>query len=618
VPSILSYIVQPVLVVDHHGLIKFANPPALAALGYEDGSDLRGEPSQKDHRDRPDRTAFAVEEPPISLSRADETVHAEDWFVRRDGSRIPVEYWSAPIGMAGGVGAVVTFSDINLRRQNELAVRERDAILSALGQPVWVVTDTGLISYVNQAAVTALGFDDASELVGQNGHWLVHYKHRDGSRFPIEDCPLTRVRQTGEPLQFAEDWWVRKDGSMIPLAYTAVPVQTAEGYGTVVNFTDMTTRLAMEQAARERDVAQARAAELAVNEARQHAVLEAALDGVIIMDRSGCITYINTATEQIFGYPRNELIGRELAEAIVPPSLREAHRRGLAHYLTTGDTRTLNRRIEIVGMRADGTEFPAELTVTRTGPPAAAAFTGYIRVATLELRGGALCAAITSRWRAEQELRASRVRLVTAFDAARQRVTRDLHDGAQQWFVSTIINLQLAQHKWNAEPQRARELVGRALHDAQQGLNDLREIASGIHPRILTHRGLGAALADLAGRFPVPVHLDPPKVRLPASIEATTYFFCSEALTNVVKHASASSAWVRVDVDDVQCTVQVRDNGTGGVRARSDTSGLSGLRDRIGALNGSMEIVHPPEGGTVLQASIPLRQHWAGGGSQLP
>jgi PAS domain S-box-containing protein len=606
VASILNYVVQPVWVVDQAGVVKFANPSALAALGYDNVSELVGKPSREsDHHDPPDRTAFPVEELPILLPGAGEMVHAEDWFARRDGSLIPVEYWSSPIAMAGGVGAIVAFSDISLRRKTELALRERDAILSALGQPVWVITDSGLISYVNQAAVTTLGFDDASELVGRNGHSLVHYKRRDGSIFPIEDCPLTRVRQTGEALQLAEDWWVRKDGSMIPLAYTAVPIQTTDGYGTAVAFTDMTTRLATEQAARERDVAQARAAELVVNEARQRAILEAALDGVINIDRRGCITYVNSATEHIFGCPRDELIGRELAEAIVPPSQREAHRKGMVDYLATGETRILNRRIETIGVRADGTEFPAELTVTRTGPPGAPAFTGYIRD-------------ITDRRRAEQELTASRVRLVTAFDTARQRVTRDLHDGAQQRFVSTIISLQLAQQKWNSEPERAKELVDGALRDARHGLNDLRELSAGIHPTLLTHRGLGAALADLTGRLPVPVQLDLPKVRLPASIEASVYFFCSEALTNVVKHARASSAWVRVDVDDEQCTVKVRDNGTGRVRARSDTSGLPGLRDRIGALNGSMEIVQPPEGGTVLQASIPLAHHSGGSENQLP
>jgi signal transduction histidine kinase len=185
-------------------------------------------------------------------------------------------------------------------------------------------------------------------------------------------------------------------------------------------------------------------------------------------------------------------------------------------------------------------------------------------------------------------------------------VTRDLHDGAQQRFVSAIIGLQLAQRKWVSEPRRARELVDLALSDATHGMAELRELAAGIHPAILAQRGLAAALAALTGRLPVPVQLDLPRHRLPAPIEASVYFFCAEALTNVVKHARASSAWVRVAADGARCTVEVGDDGIGGARARSDSSGLTGLRDRIGALNGVMDIVAPAEGGTVLRAAIPL------------
>jgi len=530
-----------------------------------------------------------------------QTVHEEDWFVRRDGTLFPVEYWSAPIGMAGGRGAVVAFTDVGERHRIERERGERDAILSALGQPVWVVTHEGVISYVNAAAVTALGFGDAAELIGQNGHWLVHYKRPDGSRFPVEDCPLARIRETGEPLSLEPDWWVRKDGSMIPVSWTAMPVQGPEGYGTAVAFSDLTARLAAEQAARERDVAAARAAELAASETRQRTILEAALDGVISVDQEARITYTNSATERIFGYRAGEMTGRDLAEMIVPPSLREPHREGFARYLATGEARILGRRIEITAMRADGSEFPTELTITRTGPPQAPVFTGFIRD-------------ITDRRRAQEELMASRARLVTAFDAARQRVTRDLHDGAQQRFVSTVIGLQLAQQKWAADPQRARELVDAALADARGGMNDLREIAAGIHPAILTQRGLAAALSALTGRLPVPVELDLPGPRLPGPVEASVYFFCSEALTNVAKHARAGSAWVRVAAADGRCTIEVRDDGVGGAGVRPDSSGLVGLGDRIGALNGAMEIISPAGGGTVLRAWVPLSPEAGGAG----
>ena len=347
------------------------------------------------------------------------------------------------------------------------------------------------------------------------------------------------------------------------------------------------------QAARERDIAQARAAELAASEARQRAILEAAHDAVISIDKDARVTYVNSAFEHIFGYRADDVIGRELADIVVPPALREAHRQGLARYLTTGQARILDRRIEMTAMRADGSDFPAEVTVTRTGPPEEPVFTGYVRD-------------ITQRQRAEQELKASRARLVAASDAARQQVTRDLHDGAQQRFVSTLINLQLADQKWESTPQRARQFLGLALRDAQRGIDDLRGIAAGLHPAILTQRGLAAAIHGLAAQLPIPVQIEVRDRRLPAAIEASVYFFCSEALTNVVKHARATSAWVRVELEGNECVVEVRDDGIGGAEARSQTSGLNGLRDRIGALSGTMDIISPAGRGTVLRASFPL------------
>jgi len=154
----------------------------------------------------------------------------------------PVEYWSAPIDIPGGRGAAVAFTDLSERRQAEGVLRERDAILSALGQPVYVAASEGAITYANPAGVTALGFSDAHELIGQDGHRLIHYKRPDGSPFPIEDCPIAQCRTTGKPVRAEEDWWVRKDGSMMPVTYTAVPFEAPGGYGIAVSFADLTAR----------------------------------------------------------------------------------------------------------------------------------------------------------------------------------------------------------------------------------------------------------------------------------------------------------------------------------------------------------------------------------------
>ena len=347
------------------------------------------------------------------------------------------------------------------------------------------------------------------------------------------------------------------------------------------------------QADREREVAQTRASVLAASEARQRVILEAAIDAVISIDQDARVTYVNSAFERTFDYRAEEVIGCDLAEMIVPPALREAHRRGLARYLETGQGTILDRRIEMPAMRADGTEFPAEVTVTYTGLPGEAAFTAYVRD-------------ITDRQRAEQELRASRARLVSTSDATRQRITRDLHDGAQQHLVASLINLQLAEQRWESAPHRARELLGQALEDTRRGIEDLRELAAGLHPAILTQHGLAPAVRALADRGVIPVETEVPGIRLPASIEASLYFFCSEALTNIAKHAQAARAWIRLEVAAERCVLEVRDDGIGGARPASETSGLIGLSDRLGAIGGTLEITSPHSGGTLLRASVPV------------
>lgn len=417
---------------------------------------------------------------------------------------------------------------------------------------------------------------------------------------------IDRLRNTRSPVYHRRAWLALAGTQVLGVIALVDPARTASevdlaalAHAATVLSVELARLHSVAEAERrgratlERNIAQARAAELAASEARQRAVLEAALDAVISIDGHARVTYVNTAFEHIFGYRADEVIGRELAAAVIPPALREAHRQGLARYLATGEAHVLDRRIELTAMRADGTEFPAELAITRAGVRGDPAFTAYVRD-------------ITERQRAGQELMASRARLVAASDAARQRVTRDLHDGAQQRLVTTLINLQLAELKWEAAPERARELVALAVRDARRGIEELRELAAGIHPAILTQRGLAAAIDSLAAALPISVQLDIPAARLPAVVEASVYFFCSEALTNVVKHAHAASAWVQVRLIDDRCAVKVRDDGIGGAQPRSETGGLSGLRDRIGALNGTMEITSPATGGTVLEATIPI------------
>jgi PAS domain S-box-containing protein len=343
----------------------------------------------------------------------------------------------------------------------------------------------------------------------------------------------------------------------------------------------------------EQEIGDALAGKRSADDVLQRTVLDSALDCVVGMDRRGVVTYFNPSAESTFGYGPGEAIGRELVDVIVPPALRDAHRRGLARYLATGEARILDRRIELVAMRADGSEFPAELTVTRVDLPGGTVFVGFVRD-------------ITERMRSEHDLRAARRRVIEAADAARERVTRDIHDGAQQQFVNTLVNLQLAQQKLSADPDRAKRLLEIAASEARAGIENLRELAAGIHPAILSDRGLAAALVSLAERMPIPVVLDVAVPKLSPAIEASVYFFCSEALANVAKHAAASTAWVTVAVRDRELSVEVRDDGIGGA-APGSGSGLVGLQDRIAAFDGYLVLGGTQAGrGTTLTAHIPL------------
>ena len=206
---------------------------------------------------------------------------------------------------------------------------------------------------------------------------------------------------------------------------------------------------------------------------------------------------------------------------------------------------------------------------------------------------------------AREQLAASRARILKAGDEERRRLGRDLHDGAQQQLVSAVISLQLAQKRWN-DRGRARQLVDDALEHAQAAIGDLRELAAGIHPSVLTDRGLHAALETLGSRAPVPVELvtQLPE-RLPMSVETTAYFLVAEALTNVGKYARASRASVTVRVAGDELEIEVLDDGVGGANPAAG-SGLRGLADRVAALQGALDVTSPPGRGTRIHARIAL------------
>ena len=207
---------------------------------------------------------------------------------------------------------------------------------------------------------------------------------------------------------------------------------------------------------------------------------------------------------------------------------------------------------------------------------------------------------------AREQLAASRARIVEAGDTERRRLERNLHDGAQQRLVSLALCLREIEAKLDTEPDTARRALASARDELALALDELRELARGIHPAILSDRGLGPALDALVARSPVTVQLtEVPEARLPEPVEVAAYYLVAEALTNVAKHAGATEATVGVTRTGERVRIEVRDDGVGGA-AVGDGSGLRGLADRVEALGGRLEVDSPRRRGTALIGDIPL------------
>jgi signal transduction histidine kinase len=206
------------------------------------------------------------------------------------------------------------------------------------------------------------------------------------------------------------------------------------------------------------------------------------------------------------------------------------------------------------------------------------------------------------------QLRTSTTRIIEAGQDARRRIERDLHDGTQQRLLALSMTLARARARADSDTDPAlRTFLDRAANDVQQAIDELRELARGIHPMLLTQEGLASALRALAERAPLPVEVTAPTQRFPETIEATAYFLVSEAVTNAARHSCASAVSVAVAVEGGELTVQVRDNGIGGADETGSTngSGLLGMRDRVTAIGGLLRISSPVGAGTTLTARLP-------------
>ncbi len=311
----------------------------------------------------------------------------------------------------------------------------------------------------------------------------------------------------------------------------------------------------------------------------------------LLVDAEGRIVRFNTTAEKLTWYADDETTrGRPFWEVFVEPGDHEAARRVLA---------TLAAGAPMVEQELRWRAKTGEELVIATCSTPITDGQGNFRFLVCGLD-------VTERERHLAELRASRSRIVEAGDEERRRLERNLHDGAQQRLVSISLALRLAQGRIPKDSEAAQEILAGASSELALALEELRELARGLHPAVLTDRGLDAALESLAARAPVPVELEAGlEERLPGAVEAAAFYVVSEALTNVAKYADASFARVKVARDNGLAIVEVVDDGVGGAD-ETRGSGLRGLSDRLGALDGWLEIDSPPGGGTYVRAVIPV------------
>ena len=314
----------------------------------------------------------------------------------------------------------------------------------------------------------------------------------------------------------------------------------------------------------------------------------------------------NPAAERIFGWSQEEMLGRA-GLPMAPPSKR-AESEELFARVRAGESVSGH---ETVRLRKDGTLVDVSIASApvRDGSGRVVgnmvAYTDITERKLQEAERHRLNAELQARL---AELAASRARIVTAGDVERRRLERNLHDGAQQRLVTLSLSLRAALAKLDSDPAAARAALVGAREELALALEELRELARGLHPAILTDRGLRAAVEMLADRAPVQVEItDILDERLPEPVEAAAYYLIAEALTNVAKYANASTVHVRVALSDANVVVEVSDDGSGGADPAGG-SGLRGLADRVESLGGSLEVVSPAGAGTSLRAEVPSRR----------
>ncbi|HEV7805888.1 MAG TPA: PAS domain S-box protein [Solirubrobacteraceae bacterium] len=337
------------------------------------------------------------------------------------------------------------------------------------------------------------------------------------------------------------------------------------------------------------------------------ALLATVPDAVYLVDPEGRVQFANPAALEMLGYAEDDLLGR-----VSHPTIHHSHWDG-SHFpedecpmlrpRTTGET------VRVDGdcfWRKDGSKFRVAYSSAPLPMSGGVGAVVVFRDVTERLRTEEVARREAAERARNAELRASRARIVAAADAERRRLGRDLHDGAQQRLVRVLLALRLAAAQVTADDAtQAHERLDAAALEVEEAIVELRDLVNGIHPSILTNRGLNAAIYSLVATLPMIVTCEVSDQRWPPELEAAAYFVVAEALTNVIKHADASEATVSVRERQGNLCIEIRDDGRGGASLGAG-SGLRGLADRLDATDGTLSVYSPASAGTRVRAAIPL------------
>jgi PAS domain S-box-containing protein len=665
--AVLQAAAQPVWVVDPGGVIRFANPAALAALGYDSAEELTGRGSHESiHHHHPDGTPYPAADCRMLLPRTTgEVIESElDWFFRRDGSTFPVSYVSVPLEMADGRGAVVTFTDIEDRLRAEQVLREHDAALStqqaSLQRIATLVAEgaasedvfAGIAREVAQLLGLPIVLISRYELDGTMSvlaNWSDRpHRFQTGSRWPLDGPSASAlVQRTGRPARIDDYADVRstigdavRESGMSAGAAAPIVVD-GDIWGSITTgqidrrvlpdhvehrlaaFTDLVAAAVSNATSRDElalvaneQAALRRVATLVARGVPSNDLFAAVAEEVgrlMSIDSASILRYEPDGTATVVASWRQGgadivPVGTRVAldgESVTTMALRTGRPVRIDDWAKrTGSFAARARKAGVLsGVAApivvDGRLW-GRMGAGSTQPGPLPVGTELRLAEFTELVGTAV-----SNAQSRAELTASRARIVAAADETRRRLERDLHDGVQQRLVSLGFELRAVEAALPPDHE-LRVPLAQTTTDLAGALEDLVEIARGIHPAILSEGGLGPALKSLARRSAVPVELElASDRRLPEPVEVAGYYVVSEALTNAAKHAHASVVHVELKADDSVLQLAIQDDGIGGADFNQG-SGLVGLGDRVEALGGRIEVASPPGSGTSLLVRIPI------------